>query len=173
MGGQHVLGVDGKVEAFDTRTGKKDRVPPHFIGDPIVGRYLQVTPQQEALDAGQVPPAAGPTAAASVEQLRAYAEHVGIDVGDASTVTDLLGVIHNHVPLVEPAVSPGDQPQVLTPDDTWTRAELDEHAAALGVDTTGLANKGEVLAAISDATTTTTTDGDGSSDEIPGDRGQE
>lgn len=37
------------------------------------------------------------------------------------------------------------------PNETWTRAQLDTHATSLGLDTTSLANKGEVLAAIQGA----------------------
>lgn len=36
------------------------------------------------------------------------------------------------------------------PSDAWTRDQLDKHAASLGVDTTALRNKSEVLAAIAD-----------------------
>lgn len=36
------------------------------------------------------------------------------------------------------------------PSEAWTRAQLDQHAAGLGFDTTALPNKGEVIAAIED-----------------------
>lgn len=34
------------------------------------------------------------------------------------------------------------------PSEAWTRAQLDDHAAGLGIDTSALPNKGEVFAAI-------------------------
>lgn len=42
------------------------------------------------------------------------------------------------------ANEPGDG----EPSDAWTRKQLDQHAAGIGIDTSALPNKGEVLAAI-------------------------
>lgn len=41
------------------------------------------------------------------------------------------------------------------PDETWTRAQLDDYAEAHGVDTTGASTKGDVLDAITTHTQTT------------------
>lgn len=43
------------------------------------------------------------------------------------------------------------------PSASWTRERLDRHASGLGLDTTTLPNKGEVLAAIEDAALSTDT----------------
>ena len=56
------------------------------------------------------------------------------------------------------------------PSESWKRDRLDEYAADLGLDTTALANKGEVLAAIDEALAdvdTTDPDGTPPSDETP------
>lgn len=44
------------------------------------------------------------------------------------------------------------------PDESWTRKQLDDHAASLGVDAAAMANKAEVLAAISSVGVTTAGD---------------
>lgn len=55
------------------------------------------------------------------------------------------------------------------PSESWTRPALDEHAAALGIDPSGMANKREVLAAIDAAVNAGTPDPAGTppSDETP------
>lgn len=56
------------------------------------------------------------------------------------------------------------------PDESWTRDRLNQHAAGLGVDTTSLPNKAEVLQAIQAASTTDDTqisDDNPSSDQTP------
>lgn len=52
------------------------------------------------------------------------------------------------------------------PSDAWTRERLDRHAAGLDLDTTGLPNKGEVLAAI-EAAATQISDGNPPTDQTP------
>lgn len=54
------------------------------------------------------------------------------------------------------------------PDQSWTRAQLDEHAAELGIDSTDLATKADVLDLIASLTDTQTSDDQtGTSDNNP------
>lgn len=53
---------------------------------------------------------------------------------------------------------PADEQPLGEPAETWTRKQLDEHAAALGVDSAAMANKAEVLAAINSVGVTTAGD---------------
>jgi hypothetical protein len=41
---------DGFVDAYSKRTGKKVRVPGHFIGHPVLGKGFNKTPRQKAAD---------------------------------------------------------------------------------------------------------------------------
>lgn len=86
--------MDGFVSAYSKTTGKKQRVPEHWIGHPVLGRNLALTP----------------SAIAAVQE----------EVGEQ-------------------------------PSESWKREDLDAHALKLGLDTTGLSNKGEVVAAIETA----------------------
>ena len=42
---------DGFVDAYSKKTGKKVRVPAHFIGHPVLGKPFNKTPRQKAADA--------------------------------------------------------------------------------------------------------------------------
>lgn len=46
------------VHAYDTRTGKKlaHQVPAKWIGHPILGKHLSLTPRQKAADTKKVEP---------------------------------------------------------------------------------------------------------------------
>lgn len=60
--------------------------------------------------------------------------------------------------------------EIGDPSESWKREDLDKHAQKLGLDTTDLPNKGEVLAAIEAAAAeadTQDSDDDPSSDETP------
>lgn len=61
--------------------------------------------------------------------------------------------------------------EVGEPSESWKREDLDKHAHTLGLDTTGLPNKGEVLAAIqaavAEAENTQDSDDNPSPDETP------
>jgi hypothetical protein len=41
---------DGFVDAYSKRTGKKVRVPEHFLGHPVLGKGFNKTPRQKAAD---------------------------------------------------------------------------------------------------------------------------
>jgi len=81
--------IDGLIEAYDTRTGFVARVPSHFIGDPMVGRFLVKTPAQLVLDGDLEAP--GKDASATV--LRDFAEAAGIDVKGLKSKGDLSEVV--------------------------------------------------------------------------------
>lgn len=57
--------MNGFVTAYSKSTGKKVRVPEHFIGHPVLGKDLQKTPSQRKREApvASTPetPAAGDT----------------------------------------------------------------------------------------------------------------
>lgn len=42
---------DGFVDAYSKRTGKKVRIPEHFLGHPVLGKGFNKTPRQKAADA--------------------------------------------------------------------------------------------------------------------------
>lgn len=115
--------MDGFVSAYSTITGKKQRVPAHFIGHPVLGRNLELAP------------------AAVAAAQNAVVEEVG------------------------------------PPSESWKREELDAHALTLGLDTSDLPNKGEVLAAIETAVAEAAAAQDSgdssSSDQNPGDGEEE
>lgn len=50
------------VHAYDTRTGKKlaHQVPAKWIGHPILGKHLSLTPRQKAADTKKAAPTQGP-----------------------------------------------------------------------------------------------------------------
>ena len=80
------------IEVYSKTTGRKQWVPEHYIGNPVLGADFEIVPSKRATQ---------PTASA-------------------------------------------------IPDETWKRAQLDEYATALGLDTAGLPNKAAVLAAIAE-----------------------
>lgn len=82
--------LDGMTEVYDTRTGVPHRVPPHFLDDPILGRFLAKTPAQRLLD-GDL--GDRPTIASSVAEIRAFAETAGIDVTGLKSKDDLLEAV--------------------------------------------------------------------------------
>lgn len=83
--------MDRFVSAYSKATGRKQRIPAHWIGHPVFGARFELTPSARA------------AVAEEIDEL---------------------------------------------PSESWTRDRLDEYATAIGLDTSGLPNKGEVLAAI-------------------------
>ncbi len=82
--------MDGFTEAYDTRTGLKHRVPPEWVGDPIVGRFLKKTPSQRRLDGelGQLP-----TQDSTIPEIRDFAEIAEIDLAGLSKKDELLSAV--------------------------------------------------------------------------------
>lgn len=98
------------VQAYAKSTGRIQRVPEHFIGHPVLGRDLELTPSQAALDVTGAPGL--PDETWTVPQLRAYAAEQGIDLTGASRKDDVLAAVQEHlaaVPDLTPTpVAPGD-----------------------------------------------------------------
>lgn len=82
--------MDGFTEVYDTRTGLKHRVPPEWVGDPIIGRFLKKTPTQRRLDGelGDLP-----TRDSSIEEIREYAEVAEVDVTGLKKKDELLDAV--------------------------------------------------------------------------------
>lgn len=77
---------EGFVEAYSTRTGSKQVVPKHYIGHPVLGRNLRLTPSAEAHlgaeEAAELEQRQGevPTESWTHKQLDQYATDRGIDL---------------------------------------------------------------------------------------------
>lgn len=82
--------MDGKVEIYDTRTGIKGRVPPEFVDDPILGRFLKKTPGQRRLD-GELESL--PTEESTVEEIREFADLAEVDLTGLKKKDDLLAAV--------------------------------------------------------------------------------
>jgi hypothetical protein len=107
------------VDAYDTRTGRIGRVPRDFIGDPIVGKFLKLTPLQKALDEG----VDVPDEDATVADLKDFAETVDIDLtgltvkGDiAETVACAMGGENGALPVTPDPNAPAGDTDLDTPD---------------------------------------------------------
>lgn len=109
------------VEAYSTVTGRKQRVPEHFIGHPVLGRNLSLTPSAKA--------AASPVN--SVEFGQADRAVTGDQTSDQTS---------DQVDEVE--LPEGD------PTEEWTVAQLEQYATGHDIDLTGATRKADVLAAI-------------------------
>lgn len=106
---------DGFVDVYDVNTGIKQRVPAHFLDDPVLGRNIKKTPSQRALD-GELGQA--PTADSTVAEIRAFAEDAEIDVTGLRKHDELLAAVQAVVgtdPLPEP-VPAGDVAVMLEGD---------------------------------------------------------
>lgn len=84
------MSMDGFTEIYDTRTGLKGRVPPEFVDDPILGRFLKKTPSQRRLD-GELPDL--PTEDSSIEQIREFAEVAEVDLTGLKKKPELLAAV--------------------------------------------------------------------------------
>lgn len=80
---------DNFVTVVVTATGRKQRVPRHYLNHPILGRGIRVAPSQAEQDRL----AAGPSEEWTVSQLVDYANTHGVDLGDASKKADVLAAI--------------------------------------------------------------------------------
>lgn len=131
---------EGFVDVYDVNTGIKQRIPAHFLADPILGRHFKKAPSQRALD-GELGQA--PTADSTVLEIRKFAEDAEIDVTGLSRKDDLLDAIRSVVgaaPLPKPTpagdvdVMPEGDVEVVagTPTSTDATAAPDNSAAAAG-----------------------------------------
>jgi hypothetical protein len=105
---QSVTGMyDGFVEVVNDNTGNVERVPREWLDDPRLGRFIQRTNAQLALDHA-LPPL---PADAKLAELRDYATSAGLDVEGASTKADFQA-------LLEPVTAvPGEDPNPSDNDD--------------------------------------------------------
>lgn len=79
------------IDAYDTRTGLKRRVPRAWVGHPKLGRHLSAEPPTTAA----APPARGgtPDESWTVPQLRSHATSTGVDLTGATTKAEILSAL--------------------------------------------------------------------------------
>lgn len=82
--------MDDFVDVYAVATGRKQRVPRHFVDDPVLGRGIRLTPSQRELD-GDLGPR--PTQESTVPEIEKYAKKAGIDLSGASDKTAKLTAI--------------------------------------------------------------------------------
>lgn len=82
--------MDDFVDVYAVATGRKQRVPRHFVDDPVLGRGIRLTPSQRELD-GDLGPR--PTQDSTVPEIEKYAKKAGIDLSGASDKTGKLTAI--------------------------------------------------------------------------------
>lgn len=79
------------VTAYSTATGRKQRVPAHWIGHPVLGKGLKVAPSAEQASpdmTGDIPDDSW-----TLPRLRKYASEHGVDLAGASLKEDVLATI--------------------------------------------------------------------------------
>lgn len=86
---------DGFVDVYDKNTGIKQRVPEHFMDNPVLSKPFRKTPLAEARDDVAVPEG-DPSEAWTNAQLTQYAADQGIDLGGATVKADILTAITHH-----------------------------------------------------------------------------
>lgn len=143
---------DEFTEVYDTRTGFTSRVPKHWVGDPVLGRFIQVTAEQRELDGAR---AAQEQADAEEAEAAAAAEMAETTVPDDSVAVE--------VPVV-----------AERPDEEWTAERIKAYADGADIDLTGAkGSKAEMVARITEVLdapvelTDPNPDGTESSDETP------
>lgn len=83
---------DGFTSVYSKTTGKKQRVPKHFVGHPVLGRNITVTPQVR--DSAPYPDG-DPTTEWKADQLQAYADAQSIDLtGAKGSKADMVAAIN-------------------------------------------------------------------------------
>lgn len=81
------------TDAYSTVTGKKQRVPKHWLTDPVLKAAWTLTPQVR--DAADPYPDGDPSEKWKVEHLQAYADAEGIDLtGHKGSRTDMVAAIN-------------------------------------------------------------------------------
>lgn len=79
------------VTAYSTATGRKQRVPRHFIGHPVLGKGIRLAPSAEQYEpdvTGEEPSEDWP-----LEKLRDYASSRGVDLAGARSKSAVLTAI--------------------------------------------------------------------------------
>jgi hypothetical protein len=82
--------VNDFVDVYVVATRRKQRVPRHFLDDPVLGRGIRLTPSQRELD-GDLGPR--PTQDSTVPEIEKYARKAGIDLTGATDKTAKLTAI--------------------------------------------------------------------------------
>jgi hypothetical protein len=85
--------MDGFTEVYDTRTGVKTRVPPEWLGDIRLGRFIRKTPSQVAADIAEAAANDVPSDAWTKDQLEEFARVNHIDLDGASTKPKMLAAV--------------------------------------------------------------------------------
>lgn len=78
------------TEAYSLTTGVKQRIPAHWLEDPVLGRDFRKTPTQRELD-GELGPR--PSEASTVKEIEKYAEKAGIEIDSSAKKSDQLTAI--------------------------------------------------------------------------------
>lgn len=116
--------MDGFTEVYDTRTGVKHRVPRDWVGHPVLGRFIKVTPQQREAD--------GVAEAARVEAEEAA----------AAAAEDETAVVDEE---------PTETVPVERPEESWTGERIKAYAHGADIDLSGAkASKAEMVARINE-----------------------
>lgn len=87
------------VDAYAISTGRIQRIPRHWLDDPVLGRDFAKTPSQRELD-GDLPPR--PPGDATAKEIEAFAEAAGLDLSGVKKNADKLVAI-------EAAFGPGEE----------------------------------------------------------------
>ncbi len=115
--------MDGFVSAYSKTTGQIQRIPADWIGHPMLGRDFELTPEEQALQAANVPtpsePEEGqveqPSESWTRERLDAYAREVhDLDTSELRTKADVVAAIEAAVD-AEPQDPGGNPPPDQTP----------------------------------------------------------
>lgn len=92
VGAEPVIGMNGgHVDAYAISTGRRQSIPKHWLGHPVLGRDFTLNDPAE-------PAAETPTTSWNNDRITTYATDNGIDLGDAKTKAELLAAIDAHNP---------------------------------------------------------------------------
>lgn len=99
------------IEVYATATGRKQLVPEHYIGHPVLGAGISLLPSQR----DQAQPEGEPDMSWNRKQLDAYAVTLGLGTTDLATKADVLTAIAAHEPEVTDVVV-DESPDVVAGD---------------------------------------------------------
>lgn len=125
---EDLTGNSGFAEAYSLSTGRRQTIPRHWIGDPVLGLDFALTPGQRELD-GDLGPR--PRQDSTIKEIEAYADAAGVDLAGASGKDEKLaaveavfgpGEVQEGLLEVEPAVEAldPDADPVVAPSDVDT-----------------------------------------------------
>lgn len=118
--------MDEFAEVYDTRTGIKSRVPRHWVGDPVLGRFIAVTAEQRELDGAH-----------AAQELVDAEEAAAAEMAEPTVPDESVAV---QVPVV-----------AERPDESWSAERIKTYADGAGIDLTGAkGSKAEMVARITE-----------------------